>query len=94
MTGMIRLDLASVRGAAEDARLIRSTFDTSDDTAQSAAAACGHDELANAIERFASTWDDRRSGFVANLGDLATALHAIDEAFTDLDRSLAAEGAS
>lgn len=94
MTGMIRLDLASIRGAADDARVIRSTFDTSDDSARSAAAACGHDELATTIERFASTWDDRRAGFVANLGDVATALHSIDDAFTELDRSLATEGGS
>jgi hypothetical protein len=94
MTGLIRLDLASIRDAADNARVIRSTFEASDDSARSAASACGHDDLAATIERFASTWDDRRAGFVVNLGDVATALRSIDDAFTELDRSLATEGGS
>ncbi|WP_448005885.1 hypothetical protein [Agromyces bauzanensis] len=88
---MIRLDLASIRGAADDATRIRSAFDASDDTARAAAAASGHDELARTIERFASTWDDRRRGFAEHIGDVAAALDAIERSFADLDRSLARE---
>lgn len=91
MPGMIRLDLASIRSAADDATRIRSAFDASDDTARAAAAASGHDGLASAIERFASTWDDRRRGYAESVGELAAALDAIEQAFGELDRSLALE---
>ncbi|WP_156891483.1 hypothetical protein [Agromyces subbeticus] len=86
---MIRLDLAAIGDAAADARSIRREFDESDDTSRQAAAACGHAGLAGTVERFASTWDDRRSGFAENLGKLGGALQGIEQAFTELDRSLA-----
>lgn len=89
MTGMIRLDLAVIRSTADDATRLRAAFDSSDDTARDAAAACGHDELAATIERFASSWDDRRRGFAEDVGGIAAALDDIGRAFAHLDRTIA-----
>jgi hypothetical protein len=89
MADLIQLDLTTIGAAAEQARSITRTFDESDDSAQRAAEACGHDELADTVERFASTWDDRRRDFAENLDALARALEGITRAFAELDRSLA-----
>jgi len=89
MSDLIRLDLTVVSDAATQARTVKRTFDASDDSAHAAAAACGHDGLADTVERFASTWDDRRRDFADNLEKLAGALGDIEQAFNDLDRSLA-----
>lgn len=95
MGDLIRLDLVAIGEAADDARSIRREFDESDDSANAAAAACGHRDLASTVERFASTWDDRRQGFAENLGTLGSALQGIEQAFAELDRSLAtAEGSA
>ncbi|MET4158750.1 hypothetical protein [Agromyces sp. PvR057] len=90
MADLVRLDLAAIGGAASDARAIKRVFDESDDSARAAAGAAGHPDLAHAIDRFASTWDDRRQDFAENLGTLAGVLTEIDRAFTEIDRSLAA----
>ncbi|QKJ20369.1 hypothetical protein HQM25_14030 [Microbacterium hominis] len=89
---MIRLDLAAIGATARRARRIRTVFDTSDDSARRAAEACGHDELAGTVERFASTWDDRRRGMSDSLGTLAGVLDEIHDAFSQLDRSLGGSG--
>lgn len=89
MGDLIRLDLAAIGSAADDARSIRREFDDSDDSASEAAAACGHRDLASTVERFASTWDDRRRDFAENLGTLGSALQGIEQTFAELDRSLA-----
>lgn len=89
MADMVSLDLSAIGGAASDARTIKRVFEQSEHTAQAAAEAAGHADLAHAIERFASTWDDRRRDFAENLGRLAGVLSEIDRAFTELDRSLA-----
>lgn len=92
MSGMIRLDLAAISGAAGRARQVQRVFDDSEDSAGQAADACGHAGLADAVERFASTWEERREGFAENLGKLGGALEDIDRAFRELDRSLVSEG--
>jgi len=89
MADLVSLDLSAIGGAASDARAIKRVFDESEHTAQAAADAAGHPDLAHAIERFASTWDDRRQDFAENLGKLAGVLTEIDRAFTEIDRSLA-----
>lgn len=88
MGGLVRLDLGRVQDAGSTAARVRSVFDGSDDSARSAAGACGHDGLADAVIRFADSWDDRREGFAEALGSLSRSLTAISTAFSDLDRSL------
>jgi ABC-type transporter Mla subunit MlaD len=88
LSDLIRLDLSVVSDAASQARTVKRTFDASDDSAHTAASACGHDGLAETVERFASTWDDRRRDFADNLDKLAGALGDIEQAFRELDLSL------
>jgi hypothetical protein len=88
MSGLVRLDLGRVRDAGSTAARVRSVFDESDHTARAAADACGHDGLADAVTRFADSWDDRRSDFAEALGSLSRSLQAISTAFTELDESL------
>ena len=90
MADMVRLDLGDIAATAERAARIRSTFDRSDDTSRRAADACGHDDLAHTVRRFASTWDDRRRGMSESLGALAGVLDDIHDAFTQVDRDLGA----
>ena len=95
MADMVRLDLGDIAATAERAARIRSTFDRSDDTSRRAADACGHDDLAHTVRRFASTWDDRRRGMSESLGVLAGVL-AIDGETSEVGivefRHLAAAG--
>lgn len=88
MADMVRLDLGDIAATAERAARIRSTFDRSDDTSHRVADACGHDELAHTVRRFASTWDDRRRGMSESLAALAGVLDDIHDAFTQVDRDL------
>jgi hypothetical protein len=90
MADMVRLDLGDIAATAERAARIRSTFDGSDDSSQRAADACGHDDLAHTVRRFASTWDDRRRGMSESLGTLSGVLADIHEAFSQVDRDLGA----
>jgi len=90
MADMVALDLGAIAATAARAERIRSAFDASDDSASRAADACGHDELARTVRRFASTWDDRRRGMSESLGDLASVLDDIHDAFAQVDLDLAA----
>ncbi len=90
MAGMVRLDLGDISATAARADGIRRTFDASDDSSRQAADACGHADLAHAIRRFASTWDDRRQGMSDSLETLAGVLTGIHDAFTQIDRHLGA----
>jgi hypothetical protein len=90
MADMVRLDLGDIAATAARAERIRSTFDQSDDSSHRAADACGHDDLAHTVRRFASTWDDRRRGMSESLATLAGVLDDIHQAFTLVDRDLGA----
>ena len=94
MTGMVRLDLGDIAATAARAERIRSAFEASDDSSRRAADACGHDDLADTIRRFASTWDDRRHGMSESLETLAATLTGIHDAFTQIDRDLGSSIAS
>ncbi|CAN7184256.1 hypothetical protein LJR045_000426 [Microbacterium sp. LjRoot45] len=88
MADMVRLDLGEIAATASRAERIRRTFDASDDSARRAADACGHDDLADTVRRFASTWDDRRRGMAEALGTLGGVLEDIRTAFTQIDLEL------
>jgi hypothetical protein len=90
MTDMVKLDLGEIAATAGRADRVRRTFESSDDTSRQAADACGHDELAETVRRFASTWDDRRRGMAEALGTLAGVLGDIHDAFQQVDRDLGA----
>ena len=66
--------------------------DRTDGVAGAAADACGHGGLAGTIRDFESTWSHRRDEFAEQLDTVATALVAVHDAFTTLDRDLASEG--
>jgi len=94
MTDMVKLDLGEIAATAGRAESVRRTFESSDDSSRQAADACGHDELAETVRRFASTWDDRRRGMAEALGTLAGVLGDIHDAFRQVDRDLGASIAS
>ncbi|GAA1787107.1 hypothetical protein [Agromyces lapidis] len=90
--GMIRLDLAVIGEGARNASSLANAFDGTDGVAGAAADACGHGGLAGTIRDFESTWSHRRDEFAEQLDTVASALVAVHDAFTTLDRDLASEG--
>jgi hypothetical protein len=86
---MVKLDLGAIDATARRADRIRRTFESSDESSRAAADACGHSGLADAVRRFADSWDDRREGIADSLGTLSGVLSDIHTAFTELDRGLA-----
>lgn len=60
-----------------------------DETSAAAAAAVGHDGLAERIRAFADTWDDNRERMREDVERLAGSVAAVAAAFRALDRRLA-----
>ncbi|TFC43420.1 hypothetical protein E3T37_04290 [Cryobacterium sp. TMT2-10] len=88
MSDGVHLDLSLISAAASNATGVKTSFAESADSSGRAADACGHVGLAEAVQDFADTWDDRRAGYVENLGRLAKSLTDIHTSFRELDQKL------
>lgn len=86
----IRLDLARLEHTGRALSVVRTEFEDATSNAHDLAGAVGHHGLAEAVSRFAESWDDRRADMVENIAALADAATGIAQAFGDLDTAYAA----
>ena len=81
----LRVDGDSLRDAARRIRDVVDSFSTTGTDAHDAANYVGHGGLASRVKEFADGWDVHRGKFSDELRQVADALEAVDDAFTDLD---------
>lgn len=87
----IRITYAQLDGAVSHLDAVARQFAATDATSEAAAAAVGHDGLADRIREFADCWDDSRERFQEAAERLADAVGEIAAAFRAADARLAAD---
>lgn len=85
----IRISYGDLRGAVTSLDHVTRQFAASDDAADAAAAAVGHDGLAHRLREAADSWDDQRERFREAAEGLSRSIDDILRAFVELDVRLA-----
>lgn len=84
----VDLDLTALRGAKVRVEAALATFRGADRVGEDLAELTGEHRLAGRVRDFAGNWDHNRGKLEEQLGAVRDWLDAIDETFTDLDRTL------
>ncbi|MFC7432259.1 MULTISPECIES: hypothetical protein [unclassified Agrococcus] len=88
----IRISYGDLRGAVTNLDHVAAQLAGSGDAAEAAAAAVGHEGLAQRVRESADSWDDERERFRDAAEGLARSIDDIMRAFVELDVRLARDG--
>lgn len=89
MSGKLDIDLDAVEMVSTNLQTIVTRLEAAGADASSLAGAIPVHELADRVDDFAGSWDDRRKELIGQVTDLQGQADAVVNAFTDVDSQLA-----
>ncbi len=90
MSGELRIDIDVLRETGASLRVVATEFEHANARSDEAAAATGHDDLAERVREFAHNWDDRRGKMLEGIMFLADAATAAGDQFATIETELVA----
>lgn len=85
----VRIDLAALDSAGWALREAVENFEHTEEFSADVACTVGHDRLADAVQDFADSWNDRRTALIDQLSTVRDFIVAVHDTFTELDERLA-----